>query len=744
MTPLPMPDEVIDYIESKSRVSRQKREIKDSIRMGLWRTDNILDYGDVVEDDDVLVSEVEETKEIEELQPVYIEPDTENYITMEDQYDENIGGESIDYDDDIARKNLIYDIFGDDSDDDVVGDVSDDVVDSVFVENFVGQNDDYDDTAVMEENVRGEMEAEAEIAENNGAGGSISRYNLRPRRNQPGHYKGLSLRQRRVKENFMKRKFSLNMTIRQGIKKLGYEAVLSVVREIAQLHDMETFTGVTIDQLTEKQLKSVITSSVFLKDKYSADGIFEKLKARLVAGGHLMDRTVYDNGGSPTATTTSIFMVACLAAKEGSKVAHVDFPGAFLHANMPEDDGKPVFMRLNRFETSVLVKIDPSYSKCVQANGTCIVRLKRALYGCVESARLWYEKLAKDLENMGYIKNDHDMCVFNRTESDGSQSTLAVHVDDVLITAKTDTIIDGIIGDLQLAYKKLSVQRGAVINYIGMVFDFSAIGKVKITMPGFIDDLMRACEFIQGVAKSPASDNLFKISENAELLDKGGRDIFHSLTAKFLYLAKRVRPDILVAVSFLVRRVNKPTTEDRSKLERLVRYVRGTRGLGIVLEASVNLGVYGYIDASYGVHDDMKSHSGCVIGIGKGPLYAKSGVQKLNTKSSSEAELVALSDHANQVIWTRNFLLGQGYNVGASTLYQDNQSTIAMIRNGKSNSSRTRHIAIRFYFVADRVATKEISVEYMQTGDMIADILTKPLQGKLFLRLRGLLLNWEC
>jgi hypothetical protein len=104
---------------------------------------------------------------------------------------------------------------------------------------------------------------------------------------------------------------------------------------------------------------------------------------------------------------------------------------------------------------------------------------------------------------------------------------------------------------------------------------------------------------------------------------------------------------------------------------------------------------------------------------------------------------VALSDNTNQVIWTRNFLLDQGYNIGASTIYQDNQSTIAMVKNGKSNSARTRHIAIRFYFVADRVASKEINIEYMRTGDMIADILTKPLQGQLFTRLRGLLLNWE-
>jgi hypothetical protein len=320
---------------------------------------------------------------------------------------------------------------------------------------------------------------------------------------------------------------------------------------------------------------------------------------------------------------------------------------------------------------------------------------------------------------------------------------MAVHVDDVLITAKNDLIIDSVIQDLQKVYSKLSIQRGEIINYIGMVFDFRTKGSVKITMPGFVEELLTMCDFIQGVSKSPASDKLFKVTDNLEVLDKGHREFYHSLTAKFLYLAKRVRPD-LVAVSFLVRRVNEPTVEDMAKLERLVRYVRGTKDMGIILEASVNLGVFGYIDASYGVHEDFKSHSGCVIGIGRGPLYAKSGVQKLNTKSSSEAELVALSDHSSQVIWTRNFLLDQGYSIGPSTVYQDNQSTIAMVRNGRSNSSRTRHIAIRFYFVADRVASKEISVQYLRTGDMIADILTKPLQGQLFNRLRGLLLNWHC
>ena len=81
--------------------------------------------------------------------------------------------------------------------------------------------------------------------------------------------------------------------------------------------------------------------------------------------------------------------------------------------------------------------------------------------------------------------------------------------------------------------------------------------------------------------------------------------------------------------------------------------------MGIVLEGEKNLAVYGYIDSSYGVHEDMRSHTGTVVGIGKGPVFSKSGGQKINTKSSSECELVGLSDAAGYIIWVRNFSIYQ-------------------------------------------------------------------------------------
>jgi hypothetical protein len=116
--------------------------------------------------------------------------------------------------------------------------------------------------------------------------------------------------------------------------------------------------------------------------------------------------------------------------------------------------------------------------------------------------------------------------------------------------------------------------------------------------------------------------------------------------------------------------------------------------------------------------------------------------QRLNTKSSTEAELVGVDDGMPLVIWTRNFLVAQGFEVRDNVVFQDNQSTILLAKNGKASSGRrTRHIDIRYFFVSDRIARKELRVEYCPTGDMVADFFTKPLQGSLFRKLRKIILN---
>ena len=260
-------------------------------------------------------------------------------------------------------------------------------------------------------------------------------------------------------------------------------------------------------------------------------------------------------------------------------------------------------------------------------------------------------------------------------------------------------------------------------------------------MEGFVRELQEGCKKILGVAPTPAKSELFSVKPDASdpLLTTSAREYFHSTTAKLLYLSKRARPDILMPVAFLTKRVTKPQVEDMKKLERTIQYIRGTKDLGFTLRVEDTITVTCHIDASFGV--DMKSHTVSAITLGKGVVYAKSSTQKLTTKSSTEAELVGLSDSANQVLWARLFLIDQGYQDRSAIIFKDNKSTIQLIKNGRSNSERTRHINIRYFFLHDQVREKEIAIVYKTTTDMLADMLTKPLQGEQFRAFRDKLLG---
>jgi hypothetical protein len=95
-----------------------------------------------------------------------------------------------------------------------------------------------------------------------------------------------------------------------------------------------------------------------------------------------------------------------------------------------------------------------------------------------------------------------------------------------------------------------------------------------------------------------------------------------------------------------------------------------------------------------------------------------------------------------QILWTQHFLRAQEYDDIKSTVYQDNQSTMLLANNGRASSSkRTRHLDIRYFFVTDRIAAGDMSIDYCPTGDMIADFFTKPLQGSLFQKFRNFIMN---
>ena len=123
---------------------------------------------------------------------------------------------------------------------------------------------------------------------------------------------------------------------------------------------------------------------------------------------------------------------------------------------MPLDGDHAVLIRLNKYLTSILVSIDKSYQKYVNEKGTVVVKLKKALYRCVESAKLWYDKISSDLAQLGYKVNPSDICVSNRTELDSTQTTLVIHVDDMMISSRDEKRIDSIISEIERLYPGLT------------------------------------------------------------------------------------------------------------------------------------------------------------------------------------------------------------------------------------------------------------------------------------------------
>jgi len=212
------------------------------------------------------------------------------------------------------------------------------------------------------------------------------------------------------------------------------------------------------------------------------------------------------------------------------------------------------------------------------------------------------------------------------------------------------------------------------------------------------------------------------------------------MVAKLLYLCRRTRQDIQTAVAFLCTRVQNPDEDDYKKLTRVIQYLRDTTKLTLTIEPDDN--PRWWVDSSYAVHPDMKSHTGIFMSLGKGGGYTASRKQKLNTKSSTEAEIVAIDDAMGQVLWTRHFLAEQGVAVPVTTIYQDNKSTILLSENGKASSSkRTKHLDVRYYFITDCIKRGEVKVAYCPTENMLADFFTKPLQGAAFRRMRSQILN---
>jgi hypothetical protein len=535
-------------------------------------------------------------------------------------------------------------------------------------------------------------------------------------------------------------KGSIQIPAEKAMKLHPNETLAALSKEIEGMVKKMVWKGVHRKKLPFSVRNQIIRSSAFIKIKKDQVTKQQKFKARIVTDGSQQDRTLYDvtDISSPTVKLSSIFTLATIAAALGLIVQTSDVQQAYLNAEMPND----VFVKLTPLVSKILAEDHPQFAQFLDKKDQILVKLNKAQYGCIESAKLWYKTISSVMIKSGYQVNSYDQCIFQKVNDDGNRIYVAIYVDDLFIVSSNQLLIDELNTTLEKEFGALSNTTGKNHTYLGMQFDFNIDKRVNISMAEYLKEIVTDND-VQKVAETPAAESIFCVSETATLLDDDARDHFHTTVAKLLYAAVRVRPDILLPIIFLSSRVTKATTQDSKKLRRVLRYLKGCYDLGINLgpDQDGTLRVHMFADASFGVHPDAKSHTGIFLSLGLGPILCKSVKQRIVTKSSTEAELVALSDATSLAMFQMLFMQSLGFEFQPVIMHQDNMSTISMAKNGYSTSDRTKHIKIRFFFIKQFLDSGEFEIEHCPTDIMLADLLTKPLQGQKFLAMRDKLLG---
>jgi hypothetical protein len=467
-------------------------------------------------------------------------------------------------------------------------------------------------------------------------------------------------------------------SVKQGLRIFGEAGKEAVSSEMQQLHDMKVVEPKKGNMMTREEKSKALNYLMFLKKKRCG-----RIKGRGCADGR--KQRLYktkEEMSTPMVAIESLFLTCTIDAKERRTVVTTDIPGAFMQTDVDE----VIHVRLEGPLALLLAKVDPKlYDKYLKQDkkGKTVmyVKLKKALYGTLQAAMLFWKDFSEKLVLWGYAINPYDWCVPNKI-IDGKQCTVVRHVNDLKISHVDPNAVESLLDLLNEEYGKihpLVTTHGKVHEYLGMTLDFMEDGKVKIVMKDYIKQMLDEIpDDMDSEAATPASAHLFTVSNKTELLDAPTSELFHHHTAKLLLLSRRARPDIQTAVTFLTRRVKAPDKDDYKKIRCTMRYLRGSVDLLLTLEVDDVHAVKWWADASYGIHQDMKSHTGATMSLGKGSIYSASKTQRLNTKISTEAELVGVDDAMAQVLWTRGFLIEeeQGFEVRDNKVYQDNQSTM--------------------------------------------------------------------
>jgi len=537
--------------------------------------------------------------------------------------------------------------------------------------------------------------------------------------------------------------FVQTYSLAKGLKEFGSRGKEAAMKEMRQLHERMVFQPIMISELSPIERTRAMESLIFLAEK--RDG---SIKGRTCANGSNQRSFIQrDEAASPTAITESILLTALIDANEHRDVMTADIPNAFVQTKIdPKEKTERITMRIRGVMVDMLLEIDKErYAPyIIEEKGkqkTLYVIMLKALYGMLQSALWFYKRFRKDIEQIGFVINPYDPCVANRLVN-GKQHTITWHVDDVKSSHQDPSVNDEFFHWLNAMYAsdgigEVKAVRGKKHDYLGIILNFEQPGTLVLDMSTYIDRMISEYPAqLTGVSKCPWTDSLYRVDQSLPLLQENKAEAFHTFVMKGMFIAKRARQDILPAITFLATRVTEPNEGDWRKLTKVMNFLKATMHHVTTLRMSNDNQILWFVDAAFAVHRDMKSHTGAVMSMGQGVVCSISSKQKVNSRSSTEAEFIAVDDVLSKVLWTKLFLESQGLQITHNIIYRDNKSAMKMELNGKySSGKRTRHFNIKYYYITDLIERKELTVEFCPTDRMLADYMTKPLVGAKFIKM---------
>ena len=537
--------------------------------------------------------------------------------------------------------------------------------------------------------------------------------------------------------------------LEKGLKKFGNDGEEATVKEMKQSVDRECFKPMLPKDLSNKEISKAQRALMCLTEKRD-----KSTKGRCACNGKPTREWLgREETASPTAHLESICLTAVIDAYEGRDAMSADVPNAFVQTELRQEEFEErAAMKIAGVLVDILVNNDPDvcggHVACENGRKALCAAALKAACGMLVSAMLWHKKFRKDSEGQDFVFNPCDPCAANKT-ANGCQQTIRFHADDVMsshVDKKVNDDFEKWLNKMHGEHGEVKATRGNVHDCLGMTFAFNPEkGDVETDMAdctkGMAEDF--PIKFNKkkkdGRPTTVAATEMFS-EDNSKKLSEKEREAFHKFAAKGLFACKRARQDMQPIASALCTRVKNPGRNDWNKLVRMMKFLSETADDVLTLSAERGLHhAEWHTDASFAVHPDFKSHAGAtqVFKGGRGTLQSASAKQKLNSSSSTASELTSVDHVLPMVLWTPLFLDSQGYPVETNAVCQDNKSTILLEKNGKKSSGkRTRALNIRHFMVTDCAERGAVQIVCCPTDKMLADRMTKGLQGVKFSQFR--------